>query len=270
MERSLSGTKPSALVRLERERIGQGTLVLVNAGQPARLPAGEARLEAVSGQAGLMALDPSIRLERECLARLQELLAAAGAKDGIVVVSGYRSREEQRAIYESSLRDNGPDYTAQYVALPGRSEHHTGLAVDVGELNDGVLDFIAPSFPDRGSCLAFKRLAARYGFVQRYKEGKEAVTGIACEPWHYRYVGRPHAEQMVTLGYCLEEYTQYIKSFVYEGPRLTAKDEQGTYEMYYVRASDGPWTDVPLPDCDTYAVSGNNVDGFIITAYRAD
>ncbi|WP_445293335.1 D-alanyl-D-alanine carboxypeptidase family protein [Cohnella sp. 56] len=99
---------------------------------------------------------------------------------------GYRTAAEQTEIYESSLRDNSPQYTAAYVAWPGCSEHQTGLAVDVGlsRWSGDKPDFIAPDFPDGGVCLAFKRLASRYGFVQRYRAGMEDITGIACEPWH--------------------------------------------------------------------------------------
>lgn len=213
-------------------------------------------------------LHDDIALEALCLSRLERLVEDAGAAGDIIVVSGYRSEPEQTEIYEDSLRENGEAYTASYVALPGRSEHQTGLAVDVGERMEGGPDFIAPSFPDRGACLAFKRLAASRGFVQRYKEGKEAITGIACEPWHYRYVGAPHAAWMESLDLCLEEYIAYLKMFSLGGERLAYAEEGWRAEIYYVPANESGDTAVALPDCDAYTVSGNNVDGFIVTVYE--
>ena len=78
------------------------------------------------------------------------------------------------------------------IALPGHSEHQTGLALD---FNDVSGDFALTE--------AYRWLqehGAEYGFIQRYPAGKESVTGIAEESWHYRYVGRPHAQAMKRLG----------------------------------------------------------------------
>ncbi|NGZ77273.1 D-alanyl-D-alanine carboxypeptidase family protein [Saccharibacillus alkalitolerans] len=186
--------------------------VLVNRDHPAaESPADtEQRLAPVGSRPGIRALDDGIRLDRTCLNRLDALLDAVSGKDGIVVVSGYRDLAEQTEIYSSSLRENGPAYTAKFVALPGCSEHHTGLAVDVGSAAGG-LDFIAPEFPDDGVCGAFKARAAEFGFVQRYKAHKEHLTGISCEPWHFRYVGAAHAAIMEERDLCLEEYVEWLR-----------------------------------------------------------
>ncbi|RJX36888.1 D-alanyl-D-alanine carboxypeptidase family protein [Paenibacillus pinisoli] len=255
----------SFTLQLDREEVHRGHLLLVNADNPVRTA--RACLSPVTSAGHVYALESAIELEEVCMRHLAALLAAAEASDDIVVVSGYRSQEEQRAIYEGSLRDNGPEYTASYVALPGRSEHQTGLAVDVGERKAGELDFIAPSFPDEGKCLAFKEAAALYGFIQRYQEGKRAITGIACEPWHFRYVGTPHAQWMGRLDYCLEEYIEYVKSFEFEGEWLEWDSEGLRAAAYYVRAEETGPTEIPLPACGSYQVSGNNVDGFIVTVY---
>jgi D-alanyl-D-alanine dipeptidase/carboxypeptidase len=241
--------------------------VLVNADHPV-LESHAPDLAAVTEGERVHAIDEGIALEGACLRRLVSLVADAEATEDIVIVSGYRSKQEQTAIYEQSLRENGEAYTASYVALPGRSEHQTGLAVDVGERTGGGLDFIAPSFPDKGGCLAFKRLAASHGFVQRYKEGKESVTGIACEPWHFRYVGAPHAAWMESLDLCLEEYIAYLRMFSFEGERLAYAGEGWRAEIYYVAAQEAGDTAVPVPDCEAYTISGNNVDGFVVTVYE--
>lgn len=144
-------------------------------------------------------------MESEAAEALMALLKVIEAGDGIIAVSGYRSEDEQRRIYAQSLSENGEEFTKKYVALPGHSEHQTGLAIDLGERREYV-DFIAPEFPYTGLCGRFRENAARYGFIERYPKGKEHITGIAHEPWHFRYVGREHAEAMVKEGLTLEEY----------------------------------------------------------------
>ncbi len=148
---------------------------------------------------------PGILLHRTAAAQLQRLLSALNARDAIVPVSGYRSHDEQVQLWADSLRDNGPAFTETYVARPGCSEHETGLAIDLGE-NVPDLDFIRPSFPDSGICGAFRRLAPEFGFILRYPQGKEAVTGIGYEPWHFRYVGAACAKELARSGQTLDEY----------------------------------------------------------------
>lgn len=148
---------------------------------------------------------PRILLEREAAHALSRLMEKLGGWGNILPVSGWRSFDEQEKIYLDSLRDNGREFTRQFVALPGHSEHQTGLAIDLG-LQGEDMDFIRPSFPYEGICQRFRELAPAYGFIERYPAGKEGVTGIAHEPWHFRYVGAPHAESMARQGLCLEEY----------------------------------------------------------------
>lgn len=148
---------------------------------------------------------PHILLEREAALALSRLMEELGGWEKIVPVSGWRSFEEQQEIYIDSLRDNGREFTRQFVALPGHSEHQTGLAIDLGLRGESV-DFIRPDFPYEGICQRFRELAPAYGFIERYPAGKERVTGIAHEPWHFRYVGAPHAESMARQGLTLEEY----------------------------------------------------------------
>lgn len=196
------------------------------------------------------------------------MIDACEATDKITVVSGYRSSRKQRQIYESTLASHGEAFTASYVALPGASEHQTGLAVDVGLL-DRELDYIRPSFSGEGASGVFRDLAPVYGFIQRYQEGKEEVTGIACEPWHYRYVGYPHAAIMEQRGLCLEEYTGYVKDFPWGIRHLCYEDGERVYEIYYVKAT-GEETDVPIVTGGSAEWSGNNQDGYIITVSRTD
>ena len=187
-------------------------LILVNAAHP--LKAGEpADLVSVCAEY------PDILLRREAQKALNALLLAIGSGDRIVPVSGYRSRAEQTDIYESSLKENGPEFTRKYVALPGCSEHETGLAIDLA-LNAGEIDFLCPDFPYDGICGDFRTAAADFGFIERYPKGKEAVTGIGHEPWHFRYVGCPYARQITELALTLEEYSS------------SCPDKEKDYEKY--------------------------------------
>ena len=145
-------------------------LTLVNRAHPlARRPAPEELVPALPGSPGVLLLRPAARA-------LRALLADIGAGEAIVPVSGWRSRE-----------------------------HETGLAIDLGENVPG-LDFIRPSFPDHGICGRCRARAADFGFLLRYPRGKEAVTGIGWEPWHFRYVGTPWAREIAGRGLTLEEY----------------------------------------------------------------
>ena len=138
---------------------------------------------------------------------LADCIRAGGGEGQIVPVSGWRSREEQQRIWDDTLAKEGEAFTRQYVACPGCSEHQTGLAIDLG-LAAPHIDFIRPDFPDTGVCRAFREQAGKYGFILRYPAGKEHITGIAHEPWHFRYVGTPHSAIMTRLGLTLEEYLE--------------------------------------------------------------
>ncbi|OBZ17325.1 D-alanyl-D-alanine carboxypeptidase family protein [Bacillus sp. FJAT-26390] len=256
-----------AAVQVSRSEIYEGHLVLINGDHPIQRPIRGEKLLSLSSHQAIRELHDGMLLEKTCLQQLTALLAASKAMEEIVVVSTYRTEEEQEDIYATSLVENGPDYTACYVALPNQSEHQTGLAVDVGKYSSDV-DFIAPSFPDHGACQTFKQLAADYGFIQRYKEGKESITKISCEPWHFRYVGYPHSSLMEEHGLCLEEYIAFVKSYAYSGKHLMFNNGSLQVEIYYVPADEGPTTTVPIVKCDLYRLSGNNSDGFIITAFH--
>jgi D-alanyl-D-alanine carboxypeptidase len=94
-------------------------------------------------------------------------------------------------------------YAATHVARPGTSEHQIGLAID---FNSVETDFGATA---AGRWL--KENANDYGFILRYEKDKQSLTGVTWEPWHYRFVGVKHAKRMTQLGYCLEEYVDYIR-----------------------------------------------------------
>ena len=139
----------------------------------------------------------------------------AAAKENIWfwVVSGYRSPGQQEIVLDRAIQANenagmtereAQEDALRTVAQPGYSEHHTGLAVDLNDVTD--------DFETTDAYRWLSQHAAEYGFVQRYKKDKSAITGIDRESWHYRYVGKVHAKEMERLNFCLEEYVEYLKS----------------------------------------------------------
>ena len=237
-----------------RGGIHNGLLILVNAEHPIQHMERPVLAPAVPGS--------DILLDTRAAAMLSGVISRIGAAGEIVPVSGWRSEAEQREIWDGSMRDSGEEFTRKYVALPGCSEHQTGLAIDLALRADNI-DFIRPEFPYDGVCGRFRALAADYGFVERYQSGKEGVTGIAAEPWHFRYVGRPHARIMCEMGLCLEEYVEYLRAYPYPERLLEVRGEVYEAEVGFAGARDA----LGLPDAP-YQVSGINVDGYIYTLWR--
>lgn len=247
-------------VTLSNDKIYKGSLLLVNAQYPIQ-DFGEERMIPVTEDTG------EIRLRREAVYILRLIFERIHCSDSIVPVSAYRSAREQTKIYETSLQDNGEDFTRKFVALPYHSEHQTGLAIDLG-LKKEEIDFIRPDFPYEGICHRFRKTAPHYGFIERYPKGREQVTGIAHEPWHFRYVGYPHSEIMDVKGLTLEEYITYVRQFSCDGSHLKWEKDGHEMEIFYVPASAAGNTRVRLPQNVCYQVSGNNIDGFIVTIRR--
>ena len=246
-------------IELEKEEIYCGNLLLVNKNYPLR----------DNNVKGLVPADvrfPNILMKRDVANVLQLIFEKISAGNSIVPVSGYRSLEEQTAIYDGSLKDNGEDFTRKYVALPNHSEHQTGLAIDLG-LNKPDIDFIRPGFPYGGICEEFRQAAPDYGFIERYAKDKESITGISHEPWHFRYVGYPHSKIMQENGFSLEEYTQFIKAYLEDKKYLFEQAHRAEIEIYYVPAKDDK-TLIKIPENCVYQISGNNIDGFVVTIWR--
>ena len=117
--------------------------------------------------------------------------------------SGYRSRDYQKEVLKYYLQEMG-DLAYEKVALPGTSEHETGLAIDCATVIDGkYIDELTDDLP------VTKWLHANcqnYGFILRYPKDKVEITGYHYEPWHLRYVGKELAEYLTENNLTLEEY----------------------------------------------------------------
>ena len=159
---------------------------------------------------------PTQYMQAEAAYALDELLyAAEKAGYDITVTSAYRSRQYQAEIYDTrraAYISGGHDesdadrLTGRYVALPGYSEHHTGLAVDMHSMRSADT-----AFADTAEFRWLSQNAPKYGYILRYPKGKEDITGYAFEPWHFRYVGKC-AEEITRAGLTLEEYLSLQKN----------------------------------------------------------
>ncbi|WP_162265426.1 D-alanyl-D-alanine carboxypeptidase family protein [Abyssisolibacter fermentans] len=206
---------------------------------------------------------PEVLLDQTVKQHLSRWIHDYDLDNKIVGVSGYRTIMEQDHLYELVLLERGKEYTKQYVAHPYASEHHTGYAIDLG-LNSKNIDYVSPNLPDTPEIRSFKDNAWKYGFVQRYLKGKNNITGVAEEPWHFRYVGLPHSFIIMKHNFVLEEYIEWIKQYKYRKNPLKIKLQDIQYELSFTNEIDN----VQSLLNEKTEISGNNVDGFIITRWK--
>ncbi len=153
-------------------------------------------------------------------AKALEALFLEAAQHGITdvtVTSGYRTYAYQQYLFDTYIAnemkahpswsyDEARAYVETYSALPGTSEHQSGLCVDMHNLGSAQVRF---EHEEAAKWLAEN--CHKFGFILRYPKDKVEVTGISFEPWHFRYVGRFHATKMQELEMCLEEYIPYFE-----------------------------------------------------------
>ena len=174
-------------------------------------------------------LDPNLKptVRKEVFNHFQELRNNA-LKEGfdIIIDSGYRSYEYQQNIWNDYLKLNiealknqnlemdndtliqkATKLTDLYVARPGQSEHQTGLAFDFAVMRNGIYS----SDPIDEEIKWMQENAYKYGFILRYPEGKEDITGYNHEYWHYRYIGLPYSIECFNNNLTLEEYVLKLK-----------------------------------------------------------
>ena len=156
---------------------------------------------------------------------LQAALAQKGYKIGIN--TGFRSYQDQADIYDEIVKSNGKEYADSYVAPVGKSEHHTGLAIDVYIDRDFVFGKQIPlNFNPKYQATrkAMYEIMANYGFILRYPEGKEAITGYPAEAWHIRYVGPELAKLLTAKNLTLEEY--YETLYQYKNGAVVSQEQE--------------------------------------------
>lgn len=157
-----------------------------------------------------------VLLEEEAAVNFMKMKKSAEEEGiGLRPFSGYRSVSYQKELFLRSVCEYMSEglsekeayaLTARFIAKPGHSEHQTGLACDIcrSDCDDADQSF---SLTKEGVWLYEN--AFRFGFILRYPRMKEHITGIAYEPWHYRYVGTAHSGNIMKNGLTLEEYLYY-------------------------------------------------------------
>ena len=137
---------------------------------------------------------------REAVVAFKNMYEAAKKEGlGLVINSSYRSYQDQENICNTFKDLYGEGYVTKYVALPGFSEHQTGLAFDIGSTSSKV-------FAESKEYEWMKENAYKYGFILRFTKANAYITGFRSEPWHYRYVGKKVAKYIYDNNISLEEY----------------------------------------------------------------
>ncbi|MBQ2279479.1 MAG: M15 family metallopeptidase [Clostridia bacterium] len=161
----------------------------------------------------LIELNNGHSIDRRAYPDLQDMMDDARA-EGLkpILCSSYRSNQKQRDLFANQVNkylaygmteEEAEAEAAKWVAIPGTSEHHTGLAVDIVALDYQLLDEGQQNTPEQQW---LRENSYKYGYILRYPPDKSDLTGINFETWHYRYVGKEAAKEIYEKGICLEEY----------------------------------------------------------------
>lgn len=249
-------------VTMQPEDMSKGNLILVNNEIPYNF-ANEDSLVSVYDvkNKSYKVRDKSVLIHKDVTNSLNLMMQNFQHETGensVIALSGFRSFDHQQQMYIDRVKKDGEATASGWVAEAGGSEHHTGLALDFGIFYDNGR---SGDFKGKGKHKWINENCYQYGFIVRYTDEKKEFTGINDEPWHFRYVGEPHANIMYEKNMCLEEYIEYLKGFKFNKQHLevTSLNNQ-KYEIY---CSSG--LTVSVPKDREYSISGNNVDGFIVT-----
>ncbi|PEB57266.1 D-Ala-D-Ala carboxypeptidase VanY [Bacillus cereus] len=234
---------------ITKEQIYKGDLLLVNRDYPVKKDNIRSDIINVNHNSelvrGYVIFDRNLRSSKDVMKKFLNVVDAAGKEsvNHFLISSGYRDFQEQKQLYEKM----GSDY-----ALPaGYSEHNLGLSLDIGSTQKKMEK--APE----GKWI--EENVWKHGFVLRYPKNKSHITGIQYEPWHIRYVGLPHSAIMQKKNFTLEEYLEFLK----EEKEISTEVEGKKYTVSYYKVSGNMKVNVPANK--QYEISGNNMDGVIVT-----
>lgn len=288
---------------VDNNEIYKGTLILVNGTHEYNFNANAKKdSEAVSLYAYWKALPgypfkltgDKVKILTFTADRMTEMFEGFERETGLndyLITSGLRDYALQEETFAEQIEKYGLESVARkYCALPGFSEHHTGYAFDAYIYTDDNKTYKPGAEDMPGVYNWIYDNCWKYGFIHRYPEGKETVTGYYAEGWHFRYVGAPHAEIIKKSGYVLEEYISKIEEYTFDNYLVYECEDGSRYAIYYEPAAtetvvteaitDGSGnviapatvsvqysaaTDVRVPEGKAYDISGNNDGGFIVT-----
>ncbi len=241
--------------------IYKGDLILVNADYEYKFPEDDIDVITLVGNRNdyYSAGDYVTSLDKKVLYQLNSMIKAFATENNlettdIFVQDGYRTYEEQ-----VDRHNTGKSRTFE----AGHTDYHTGRTFDMF-YNDSESGTGFAYFSAEGEYEWFAENAGNYGFIVRYPEDKQEITGEKPRAYTYRYVGIPHACYINSNNLCLEEYIEELKAHNIDNPLEISADGQ-SYSVYYVPAENSGVNEIPVPSEKTYTVSGNNADGFIVT-----
>lgn len=258
------------LIEKSKADMYKGRLILINKAYP-YLFLEDNKLVSLS-EHSYYELEEKMKMDKEAKEALSQMIKGLKQYNKeyyVTLTSAYRDLEVQKEILNEKIDMFGKTNALNWAMVPGYSEHHSGYAVDLSIHLKRAREKEEPSSQDillkRGYAWMNDH-AYEYGFIRRYKEDKTAITGVFNERWHFRYVSKPHSYIIDQKNYCYEEYIDYIRQFEYDKMHLLVEAEHKNYEIYFVKET-GRKTQIPVPNNKKYSISGNNVDGFIVTVY---
>ncbi|MBQ8605251.1 MAG: M15 family metallopeptidase, partial [Clostridia bacterium] len=191
--------------------------ILINKQNKVKSDYAPTNLRAVSGS--------EYKMESTAATALEKMMRAA-KEDGysdLVFYSGYRTYSSQKNKFDTRTQkylnqgysqEKAEEKAGEYIAPPGSSEHHTGLAADV--CSSKIVNkhgALVDEFDQTAEWRWLSKHCAEYGFILRYRKDSESITGFLYEPWHFRYLGVDHATACTEIGITYEEYYNMIVSF---------------------------------------------------------
>lgn len=272
---------PYSFVSIENSKLSEGLFVLVNYNHSyAHTSEAQQLVQPVEKTRSLLLAKTDAELLPEVIDALNEFADGfyeATGGDRLLVTSAFRTEQYQRELYDDYVKQHGEEMARIYVADPGSSEHHTGLAVDLSTMSKDGLRIPLIEHEKFDWVTAH---CADYGFILRYPIGSEEITRVAYEPWHFRYLGNVNAHTCSALNMVYEDYIEHLKVYTVDsgmlhvqltqaGPELAVAEigslPPSGWLLYFVPASEEDTTSVPIPnDYAEYWISGNNENGFIV------
>lgn len=212
----------------------------------------------------------NLRLDSEAMLHLNYMLDSAYNQgiSGLVITSAFRTFDKQTSLFNNKTtllsrkmsRKTAMEEASKVVAVPGSSEHQTGLAADI--CSDGV--GLIGNFGSTVQGKWMEENSWKFGFIVRYPKEKTELTGIIYEPWHVRYVGSVHSGIMKANNMCFEEYMEYLK----KNKLISFSDSSGSnYAVQYIYKPDFDTAgmSLSLPGTSTWNISNCTRDSYILT-----
>ncbi len=259
-------------LEFSKNKINKGSLIYVSSNYKVVYPDNDELIAFYGNKAASYQLSSgTMKIHKDILGNINNMMndfVKASGKSDVIIWTSYRDEARQTQVYNDYVATHGEEAAKSVVAKPGESDHHTALGI---ALRVYGADGMTYKISEIEGYSWVEENCYKYGFVERYPDDKKDITGFEYTSSLYlRYVGVPHAELMKKNNLCLEEYMIMIKDYAFGTAHYEFTDETGnSYEIYYVRSEgEGETVNVPVPVDKEYTVSGNNMDGFIVTVKK--